>query len=142
MGREALQRIDGGVPVVRPVRVAHTLWRKRRTGRLADTPELERPRERMQSRGPTVLTDAELLALLVGSGTRGRDALAIAADVQARLAAAPGVTPRVADLAAIAGVGPVRACAIAASLELGRRLATRPEDDPPAINAPSDVFIL
>ena len=51
------------------------------TLRLAEHPELDRPRERFWLRGPAALTAQELLAILLGTGTRGRDALAVAADV-------------------------------------------------------------
>ena len=43
---------------------------------IRDWPEGERPREKLLSRGSSVLSDAELLAVLLGSGSRGKDALA------------------------------------------------------------------
>jgi DNA repair protein RadC len=117
-------------------------WATRRTPRLADTLEADRPREKLLARGPSVLSDAELLAIIVGSGTRERDALAIAADVQTQIGLPGTPPPPLHDLASVAGVGSRRAAAILAALELGRRRALSPETDPPAIGGPSDVFIL
>src|SRR5207249_2642027 len=50
--------------------------------RLSEHLEHDRPRERFWAVGPGALTGQELLAILLGTGTRGRDALAVAADVQ------------------------------------------------------------
>lgn len=87
----------------------------------------ERPREKLLARGAGALSDAELLAVLLGSGSGGRDAVACA---RALLAAHGGLRglldrpPRA--LTALPGLGPARACALAAALELGQRhLAAR-----------------
>lgn len=124
-------------------RIAHRrAWAPRRVPRLADTLEADRPREKLLTRGPSVLSDAELLAVLIGSGTRARDALAIAAEVQSHMGLPGSPPPPLEDLASVTGVGTRRAAAILAALELGRRRALSPETDPPAISGPSDVFIL
>src|SRR2546425_11444348 len=52
--------------------------------RLSEHLEHDRPRERFWAVGPAALTGQELLAILLGTGTRGRDALAVAADILAR----------------------------------------------------------
>ncbi len=89
---------------------------------IRDWPETERPREKLLARGPGSLSDAELLALFLGSGTAGQDAVACA---RALVAAQGGLRPLL-DLDAKAqtrlrGIGPARACLLAAALELGRR---------------------
>jgi DNA repair protein RadC len=92
---------------------------------IRDWPADERPREKLLARGAGALSDAELLAIFLGSGLRGRDAVATARD----LLAAHGPLRRLLDrtpaqLARLPGLGPARACALAAALELGnRRLA-------------------
>ena len=75
--------------------------------RLSERPERDRPRERLWSVGPAALTGQELLAILLGTGCAGRDALAVAGEVLARvdgslrrLAGRPS-----ADLARVPGVG-------------------------------------
>lgn len=88
-----------------------------------------RPRERLLSRGPGVLSDAELLAVLLGSGRPGQNALQIAQDLLSRLGdlRALGDAPE-AELCTQPGVGPARAAVIQAALELGRRATgCRPE---------------
>jgi DNA repair protein RadC len=52
--------------------------------RLSEHPEYDRPRERFWAIGPGALTGQELLAILLGTGTRGRDALAVAGEVLGR----------------------------------------------------------
>ncbi|MBM4407865.1 MAG: DNA repair protein, partial [Chloroflexi bacterium] len=78
--------------------------------RIRELPAPERPRERLAQRGATNLSSAELIALVLGSGSLGRSAVDIAQDALARhdgltgLARASGL-----ELQAIAGVGPARA---------------------------------
>jgi len=86
----------------------------------------DRPRERLVASGPRALSDADLVALLIGTGTGKLSARAAAlalleAVPLAELAWAP---PDV--IAAFPGVGPARAAAIAAAFELGRRGAWSP----------------
>lgn len=89
---------------------------------IRDWPESERPREKLLARGPGSLSDAELLALFLGSGIRGQDAVASA---RALVSGAGGLR-RLLDLDATAltrrrGIGPARACLLVAALELGQR---------------------
>lgn len=90
--------------------------------RIRDWPSSERPRERLLAHGAGVLSDAELLALFLGSGLRGRDAITTARELlqlhgplRALLERPPG------ELARLPGLGPARACLLAAALELGHR---------------------
>jgi DNA repair protein RadC len=88
-----------------------------------------RPRERLAARGAEHLTDSELLAVVLGAGTRGASALDVASAVLRGLGGVDGLlrtTSR--ELATFAGIGPVRATQVLAALELGRRaIAGRPE---------------
>ena len=88
-----------------------------------------RPRERLVARGAEHLTDGELLALVLGAGTRGASALDVAAAVLRGSGGVGGLlraTSR--ELAAFSGIGPVRATQVLAALELGRRaVAGQPE---------------
>ncbi|WP_374603376.1 DNA repair protein RadC [Arenimonas sp.] len=90
--------------------------------RLQDWPEHERPREKLLGRGPAALSDAEVLALLIGTGQRGADAV----DVARRLLAGAGGLRGLLDLPAerlarLPGLGIARACRLAAVVELGHR---------------------
>ena len=89
---------------------------------IRDWPSTERPREKLLARGPGSLSDAELLAIFLGSGTAGRDAVASA---RALLGEQHGLR-RLLDrepkaLTRLHGIGPARACVLAAALELGHR---------------------
>jgi len=83
-----------------------------------------RPRERLHASGAARLADEELLALLVGSGRPGRNALDIARDVLAACGGLYGLSQATAgELCTVAGIGEARAASIEAALELGRRAA-------------------
>jgi len=89
---------------------------------IRDWPETERPREKLLHRGAGVLSDAELLAIFIGSGLRGTDAVSSAR----RLLSAHGPLRTLlerspAELLRLPGIGPARACALLAALELGTR---------------------
>ena len=89
---------------------------------IREWPAGERPREKLLSQGAAALSDAELLAIFLGSGTRGRDAVATA---RALLAEHGPLRARLerpaASLAALPGLGPARACLLSGALELGHR---------------------
>jgi len=87
-----------------------------------DWPALERPREKLLACGATALSDAELLAIFVGSGLRGQDAVATARELltaHGPLRALLERTPN--ELARLRGLGPARASKLAAALELCNR---------------------
>ena len=83
-----------------------------------------RPRERLLEFGPIVLSDAELLAVLMRTGRRGRGAVV---EANALLVAAGGLPELArwdaAELLGVNGIGPAKAATILASLELGHRIA-------------------
>jgi DNA repair protein RadC len=91
--------------------------------RVTDLPSDDRPRERLLSRGAEALADRELLALLLGSGTTGADAI----DLAAQVIDACGGLPRLARadphaLTDTAGMGPAKAARVAAAFQLARRV--------------------
>ncbi|HPC82300.1 MAG TPA: DNA repair protein RadC [Thermoanaerobaculaceae bacterium] len=92
--------------------------------RIADLPREQRPREKLLAHGPSALSDAELVAVLLGTGTRGEPVVELA---ERWLAEAGGLGRLAAlDLKEVLrrkGVGPAKGCVLAAALELGRRLA-------------------
>ena len=93
---------------------------------LARWPTAERPRERLYWNGPEALADAELLALQLGSGVRGRSAVDVAHEMLAAYGSLAGVAAReAAELARVPGVGPAKAARLAAAFELTRRLRAR-----------------
>ncbi len=100
----------------------------------------ERPRERLYVQGPESLADAELLTLLLGSGSRSGSAAWQAAQLLARHGGLHGLaraTPP--ELAAAPGMGPARSARVVAALEIGRRLAMRRMRAGEAVLSPADV---
>jgi len=103
-------------------------------------PRTDRPRERLEANGPQALADAELLALLLRTGGRDADALALARTLLEDHDGLAGLArARCAELTATSGVGPAKAASVCASLELGRRLAARRLARGSAIRTPADV---
>ena len=103
-------------------RLRHPLYSVTMTDRIQDLPTGERPREKLLARGAAALSDAELLALLLGSGLRGRDAVATARELLAHHGPLRALLERpAAALAELPGLGPARACTLAAVMELGSR---------------------
>jgi DNA repair protein RadC len=89
---------------------------------IREWPPDERPRERLLSLGPRSLSDAQLLAIFLGSGLRGRDAVTTARDlIHAHGPLRALLEKPAAALAKLPGLGPARACRLAAALELGHR---------------------
>ncbi|MGE8247878.1 MAG: UPF0758 domain-containing protein, partial [Stenotrophomonas bentonitica] len=89
---------------------------------IRDWPSAERPREKLLAQGAGALSDAELLAIFLGSGLRGRDAVETARD----LLQSHGPLRNLLDLpatalAALPGLGPARSCKLVAGLELAHR---------------------
>jgi DNA repair protein RadC len=82
----------------------------------------ERPRERLLAQGPASLSDAELVAIFLGTGVRGKSALDVARDLLARFGRVSrvlGAARR--DLCEVPGVGAAKYAQIAAVMELARR---------------------
>jgi DNA repair protein RadC len=119
---------------------ALTIFPQPRGRTLRELPPAERPRERLELRGPGGLTSAELIALLWGSGSRGRSAVDLAEDAIARfdgltgLARASGL-----EFEAIPGVGAAKAAQLQAAFELGRRLLADWPTARWAVRSPRDV---
>jgi len=109
--------------------------------KMRDTPNRDRPREKLATRGPQALTDAELIALLLGRGTKERDVREVANDVERYLKSAKN-SPSYDDLLAIDGIGSAKACEIMACFELGRRYLGGDGVSGHRIASPADVLPL
>lgn len=103
--------------------------------------ETDRPRERIASRGPASLTDKELVAAIIGRGTRGRDVFEVSGEIAALLLKDPKeVTYQ--NLSRIHGVGPGKASQIVAALELARRHIRNDSEPMVKVQTPSDILPL
>lgn len=96
---------------------------------IRDLPVDNRPRERLLAHGPEVLSDAELLAVILGTGAPGKNAIHLAQELLE--GGMPNLRHRdLASLAGARGVGPAKAARIAAVVEMSRRLAVPQEASP------------
>ena len=107
---------------------------------MASVPVVDRPREKLARVGAEALGDNELIALVLGSGTRSRGALLVAHDV---IEAADGVQGLVRigldELCRVPGVGESRAARLRAAVELGRRTLFGDREERPQMLATSDL---
>jgi DNA repair protein RadC len=108
--------------------------------RIRELPLHERPTQRLISYGPSALSDAELLAVVLGVGVNGTDAVELA---QQLLIVHRGWTGLLQaehhELCRHRGVGSAKAAALKATLEIGRRLLIAGLDERPQIKSPADV---
>lgn len=90
---------------------------------ITDWPNQERPRERLLAQGPQALSDAELLAIYLRVGIRGKSAVDLARDLLNRHDGSLGrlVDAPVSELSRVPGIGLAKAAQLKASFELARR---------------------
>ncbi len=88
--------------------------------KVKELPEFGRPREKLRAKGARALSDAELLAVILGSGHQGRDVMAIASKA-ARLVSKNKGRVSLEMMTRVDGIGPVKASQIVAGFELARR---------------------
>lgn len=101
-------------------------------------PVFNRPREKLKEKGPKALSDKELLAILLGSGTQNKDVLTLAGRIL-KVLDDTSASPTLEQLQSIDGIGPAKATTILAALEFVRR-RIRPEGF--KIGLPPDVLPL
>lgn len=106
--------------------------------KITDLPLHDRPREKMQEKGAAALSDLELMAILLGSGTKGHDVMTVARRI-VKIIDERNANPSIHELQEIEGVGPAKATLIAAALEFSRR-RIRPEGM--KISFPADILPL
>lgn len=108
---------------------------------IREMPEAERPREKIFSSGVSSLSNTELVAVLIGSGTKQSSALDLAARVLA--ADRSGIlflrdaSPE--ELCTVKGIGTARAAVLLAAAELGRRIMTAPRKRKISVSTPEDT---
>lgn len=107
---------------------------------IKELPETERPRERLYAYGPGLLTTAELLAIILRTGSRGENAVAMATRLLSRFGSLPALArASLEEIAAEHGFGPAKAAELKAAFELGVRLAASMDDLKPVVRCPQDA---
>jgi DNA repair protein RadC len=89
---------------------------------LKNWPEAERPRERLLRQGADALSDAQLLGIILRTGTGGRTAVDVGRDLLERFGGLNGIAQAgINELTMVPGIGSAKAAEIKAAIELGRR---------------------
>jgi DNA repair protein RadC len=108
--------------------------------RIRDLPATDRPRERLRDAGPSALSNQELLAILLRTGSAKESALAQANRLLGRFHGLVGLARAgFAELCSERGLGEAKAAQVQAALELGKRLAAAQPEERAAIRSPEDV---
>ena len=93
-----------------------------------DLPPTERPRERLLKFGPEALSSQEILALILGRGSKGESVLVTSQNLLATFGNLKNIAnASIAELSKIKGIGPAKAAQIKAAFELGKRLEYPPD---------------
>ena len=105
-----------------------------------DMPTGERPRERLQHYGAEALSTAELMAILLRTGSRGENVLDLATRLLIEFDGLGGLArASFSELSAVKGVGQAKAAQLKAGLEIGRRLLVAAPHERPQITSPADA---
>ena len=103
--------------------------------RIRVMPAGERPQERLERFGAAALSDTELLAMLVRSGTRGQDVLTLASRLISEAGSLTGLLAwHEADFRSLKGIGRVKALQLVAAMEVARRAVSLPPQESPVLN--------
>ncbi len=125
--------------------MTHTNQSQNGNRTLREWPDSEKPREKLLSHGVTKLTDVELLAILLRTGTRTKSSSQTAIDVARELLMTFDNSLEVLsmrdalELSGTAGIGKVKAVTLAAAFEAGRRAQNSTKEDSPLLNNPEAV---
>jgi DNA repair protein RadC len=106
---------------------------------ISDWPRAERPRERLLAQGAAVLSDAELLAVFLRTGVRGKSAVDLGRELLARFGSLAGLLAAGAEPAGIRGLGAAKRAQLAAVLEVAQRVLREELRSGAALTAPGAV---
>ncbi|MBN2654015.1 MAG: DNA repair protein RadC [Nitrospirae bacterium] len=109
--------------------------------RVKDWPEGERPRERLISYGPSSLSDAQLLAIILRTGDRDRGVMDLAISLLDKFGSISGIdAASVNDLKSLNGIGTAKIAQIKSAFELGKRVMNCTNQSAPIFSSGDDVF--
>src|SRR2546426_652537 len=106
---------------------------------ISDWPIAERPRERLLAKGASILSDAELLAVLLRTGLRGKSAVELARELLEQFNGLTGLFSAGSELAKVKGLGDAKRAQFAAAIELARRSIEEKLQSGAALTSPGAV---
>jgi DNA repair protein RadC len=110
---------------------------------IKDLPSTVRPRERLQALGPQALSDEELIAIVLRTGTATQNVLEVSRNLIVQYRGLDGLNrASLAELARAHGLGLIKAIDLKAAFELGKRLVTLAPGERPQITGPEDAYAL
>ena len=107
---------------------------------IKDLPKSERPREKLIKKGPKALKKEELLAIILRTGLKGKNAIEVAKDILLKYGDKKLLNVSYEELRNMRGVGPTKAVQILAAIELGSRLFKEKSEKEVYINSSQDVI--
>jgi DNA repair protein RadC len=108
--------------------------------RIHDLPKNERPRERLAERGAEALSNAELIAILLRVGTRGRSAVEVATELVTNFKTLDALSrASLEELRSVKGIGRDKAVALKAAFTLARRMSLELQGDSPILDSPERI---
>ena len=109
--------------------------------RLRDLAVNDRPQERLERLGPTALSDTELLAMLLRSGSRGLDVVGLSTLVISEAGSLAGLVKwQESDFRKLKGIGKIKALQLITVMEIAKRVLTQQNGSQPVLNTPELIF--
>jgi len=114
-----------------------------RTPKLSALASSDLPQERLEAHGPRSLSDTELLAMVLRSGSEGKNVLSVASEILSKAGSLNGLlTMSDTDFRSILGIGRVKSLQLLSIVEIGRRIRERAPVQEPVLDSPESVFEL
>ena len=111
-----------------------------RNFKISDIPLMDRPREKLKAKGAQNLKDAELLAILLGSGYEGKNVLELSKSILSKYPRKKFISATYEELIKIKGISQAKACKIISAIELTKRFLKFKDDETlPVIKSVNDV---
>lgn len=117
------------------------MTKEEKTCFILDMPKTERPREKLEKYGAALLSDEELMAILIRNGTASKSALELGASLLREQGGLLGLArAELSDFMKVKGVGLAKACQIMAALELGKRVMRKNAEERISLDSPETVY--
>ncbi|MEA2113492.1 MAG: DNA repair protein RadC [Patescibacteria group bacterium] len=107
--------------------------------KISDIPSVDRPREKLKAKGAQNLKNAELLAILLGSGYQGKNVIELAKSILSKYPRKKFLNLTYNELVQIKGISQAKACKILSAVELTKRALNVGDETAPIIKTPKDI---